>query len=512
MSIYIPGAKKVNSIFASVPKDSYDVDMYGESQQDGEPTPDAPTEVESVEVSEIKSVGKQLVDVNKTVINYKIPNSLPPGTYTLSFKTTPSIGGGFRMSNSTDTSTNSVRKLGVANSNGYIAITVTTDFVTNYINVSSDNSVASEIMLNEGSEALPYEPYKESKVTLSTPIILRGIGNVKDVLCKQDGVYGVLRCVKEIDLSTITSWTKGYGFTNTYCLYNSSILSDAVKISGYNQKANIMCNRLIVDTASNITTKEVNAVGQGEKTLYVSFVGISTSSDLISYLSQNKTYVYCKFETPLFEPLPDVDNEQLENIKIYTNTSTDSEIEPIMEIEHSKVWETKKIVSVWTNKDGVATKVFDSVSEITAFKGMVILSGNDLSYKLPIEIPLNSELIESPTGSGGIISSVAFGYTSTLLTLTDKAIKKYKYIDVGLVTNSVTTVCNYRNNSTFEMVSRTVKPNVHVQGEVVDGKIKISEKTITIIAEPPTVEGFTYVNTLQPQISGVAVSKVVLYS
>lgn len=101
--------------------------------------------------------GKNLANINDVVVGYELPKPLTAGTYTVSFKTT-ATSGGFRMSNSTDTSTNSISSLGDKNASGYVVITLTTTFVTNYINLSSDGTV-SEIMLTEGSAYVPYEPY-----------------------------------------------------------------------------------------------------------------------------------------------------------------------------------------------------------------------------------------------------------------------------------------------------------------------------------------------------------------
>lgn len=129
--------------------------IEGKSEQNGTPNPNAPVEIKRV-------VGKNLTD-NKTVgLMHKLPVSLKAGTYTISFKTT-GTNGGFRLSNTTSTSTNSVGVSGKVNADGYVIVTLTTDFVSNYINTSSDGT-ASEFMLVEGATALPYVPYGNLEV------------------------------------------------------------------------------------------------------------------------------------------------------------------------------------------------------------------------------------------------------------------------------------------------------------------------------------------------------------
>ena len=105
--------------------------------------------------------GKNLIDVSTVVSNYELPNPLQPGTYTLSFKALEANSGGFRLSNSTDTSIDSVVNTNSKNSDGYVVIKLTTNFVANYINISSGSgsTAISEVMLSEGDTYIPYEPY-----------------------------------------------------------------------------------------------------------------------------------------------------------------------------------------------------------------------------------------------------------------------------------------------------------------------------------------------------------------
>lgn len=59
--------------------------------------------------------------------------------------------------------------------------------------------VYSDVMLNIGDTALPWEPYrsKTAAITLTEP--LRGIGDVRDRIMCKDGVWGVERAINQID-------------------------------------------------------------------------------------------------------------------------------------------------------------------------------------------------------------------------------------------------------------------------------------------------------------------------
>ena len=59
--------------------------------------------------------------------------------------------------------------------------------------------IYSDVMLNIGDTALPWEPYrsKTAAITLTEP--LRGIGDVRDRIMCRDGVWGVERAINQID-------------------------------------------------------------------------------------------------------------------------------------------------------------------------------------------------------------------------------------------------------------------------------------------------------------------------
>ena len=59
--------------------------------------------------------------------------------------------------------------------------------------------IYSDVMLNIGDTALPWEPYqsKTASITLTEP--LRGIGDVRDRIMCRDGVWGVERAINQID-------------------------------------------------------------------------------------------------------------------------------------------------------------------------------------------------------------------------------------------------------------------------------------------------------------------------
>ena len=186
------------------------------------------------------------------------------------------------------------------------------------------------IQLEKGSTATSYEPYTGGipspnpsypqevevvtgnvEVTISNenntesktlPVSLGNIelckiGDYQDYLYKNNGKWYVHKNIIKIDLSTITiyihtpSWRNPTAFVADNVFYH--------EYSGYTTVASLFCNRLIADTPARITGSVVNAIGLGRNSsIYISVEGITTSNALITYFSQNPTYLYAPLATP----------------------------------------------------------------------------------------------------------------------------------------------------------------------------------------------------------------------
>ena len=59
--------------------------------------------------------------------------------------------------------------------------------------------IYSDVMLNIGDTALPWEPYQSNAASITLTEPLRGIGDVRDRIMCRDGVWGVERAINQID-------------------------------------------------------------------------------------------------------------------------------------------------------------------------------------------------------------------------------------------------------------------------------------------------------------------------
>ena len=313
--------------------------IYGKTIQDGTPTPEAPVELVSVGdggsiVAKVK--GRNIVSnmvyagLNKDYASLVICNdtgAVKKGElYTISVTLT--------AEKETKAYWNSISKLFshevitvLAGTNRYSkTFTALEDGVigTERILVSKQATgdgvtiKPSNCQIERGEVATDYENIEQS-VVISTPGGLPGIpvdsgGNYTDSegqqwICDEiDLGRGVrVQRIGKLDLSTISTWVRGTGngWANTSAFYSPSAISKAVGVEGYEAKANILCNRLAIGTASSIAGRSVNSVGQGTGTsIYVSVEGIVTAEGLISYFAENETVVQYVLAKPIETVLP----------------------------------------------------------------------------------------------------------------------------------------------------------------------------------------------------------------
>lgn len=164
---------------------------------------------------------------------------------------------------------------------------------------SPDNEVPITNVTGNVEVTISNENNTESK-TLSVSlgnIELCKIGNYQDYLYKNNGKWYVHKNIIKIDLSTITSYIHTPGWRNPTSFVADNVFNH--EYSGYTTVASLFCNRLIADTPARITGSVINAIGLGRNSsIYISVEGITTSNALITYFSQNPTYLYAPLATP----------------------------------------------------------------------------------------------------------------------------------------------------------------------------------------------------------------------
>lgn len=105
-----------------------------------------------------------------------------------------------------------------------------------YFSIQYVNSLTN-IQLEEGTVATPYEPYVEDELTILSPVQLEKVGDVADKIIEKDGVFGVEKNIVTKICNASDSWYKIGTNSENYSLFATNI--DDVKISSC-----VMSNRI----------------------------------------------------------------------------------------------------------------------------------------------------------------------------------------------------------------------------------------------------------------------------
>lgn len=317
--------------------------IFGKSIQDGTPTPDAPVEIVNVGAGgsvEVKVLGKNIVSdltyLNSgtdyaSLVKANDTGAVKQGeTYTISVTLTATAEtkaywndvSGFYVHELINVSAGTKRysKTFTALADGETG--------TSRILLSKSSTgdgviiTPSDCQIEHGAAMTGYELCTDQSVVVSTPDGLPGLpvtsgGNYTDAdgqewICDEvdlgRGVY--VQRIGKLDLSTISTWVRGTGngWANLSAFHSANAVPKAVPVEGYETKANIMCNRLMIEKPGRIAGKIVNSVGHGMgASIYVSVEGVETAEDLIAYLDENETIVQYALATPVETPLTDAE-------------------------------------------------------------------------------------------------------------------------------------------------------------------------------------------------------------
>lgn len=394
--------------------------IFGKSEQDGTPTPESPKEIKSIggngEVKVNINTGN-LFPLNKFK-EYEVNNSakqitlngdrilfvgkgttakedivfflnkeadklsLPPGKYTLSFKSNKPYGG-TNGENTVEMYLIVEKKSGTVYQSTGNAGKRTVDiedgdkmYFRFDINNNSMSAEFYDIMFNLGDTPLPYEPYAEQSLAIQTPDGLPGIpvtsgGNytdstgqqwVCDEICEQDGVIGVKKYLTEKTIdknSELNNRLSNYGAVEKNTILTrvadktlkktGAILAREfrVKNSWFNdeecawmteQGINFRLSRERLGLAAETTIEENNAA-------------------VLKYLETHPLYFVAQLNVPVFEPLPEEVQQKFKALHTYypttvvtNNANADMRLDYVADTKLYVKKELEKIVSTQIQK------------------------------------------------------------------------------------------------------------------------------------------------------------------
>lgn len=314
--------------------------IKGYTLQDGEPTPDNPIDIQGVGnggTIEVKTCGKNLFNPEKTIggqmiwwetgYPYEVADYFITDYIEVNPNTTYTVRG---FIDSHENWYYDADKIPIQSIGGCDLTTFTTPDNCKYIRLTAEISTKGIQQIELGDTATDLEPYTETTATI--PIDTLYEGDYIELFADGSGQIVRTKGVKVFKGDEYfyheDSWT------NSNAFYNSSAISDIKPISGFGTKANILCSHLKADTPGHIANYESNdgligVGGTSGKQIFISIAGITTPSQLNTFMKENPITVVYELAKTKNEPLTAeqvAEFKKLQTFKCVTNVTADGEV------------------------------------------------------------------------------------------------------------------------------------------------------------------------------------------
>lgn len=240
------------------------------------------------------------------------------------------------------------------------------------VDLAGDTISYKNIMIERGSEATEFEPYKDNTATITSALPLCGIpvssgGNYTDsnghqwicdeLIYNADGTGKIIKRTNKKVLST----------NDTFYFYNDKSprivfrVSDILKISNSSLKANLLCNNHQVTTEnaqySNANVVGISQQGANSTKVYISNANTNSVDAFKTWLADNPTYIIYPLAEPQEIALTSAEMATLKQLQTYngvTSISNDGNADMYV-----KYWRDETIPSLINNTkydDATTTK------------------------------------------------------------------------------------------------------------------------------------------------------------
>ena len=326
------------------------IGLRGNSEQDGEPTPDNPVEIKSC--GDNGSITEKIVNKNLFNKDTTTRNATFTGANVVSTSAGLFVGDYIKVKPNTSYYINKYGPVVLGldkdkNSLGYIkntssagAITTTDD--CEYIRVRAfDTTIDMETaianaMVHEGSTATDYVPHQEQAINIPTQQPMRGMVDVRDDFVEVDDNKYEQHYIKRIRLtSDMNINTTQYG-TNSYDIS----LADYCKY---------IANTIVCKSTHFRGVAYEDRATKGNNIIYTNAIGnifevrntqFETIEDFKDFLDNNEVYVDYVLTDPINLPCTDEQItalEALEKARTYKNVThihSEDEVAPIVDLEY----------------------------------------------------------------------------------------------------------------------------------------------------------------------------------
>ena len=349
-------------------------ELYGDTYQDGTPTPSSPVEIENVTGLQTITIangdntssntyevnlGKNLFDINGTftenlikynngfqliknstnrTINYLPSSPISKGTYTLSYEIVSSTLSDVNKLSIQFFNANNTNVLSkTLSSTGSLNCILTEDVTKIYFYIANSEATDTQITLDnmqleKGSSSSSYSPY-------FTPIELNKIGTYEDRIYKDSGKWYLEKNIGKVVLDGSNDENWGIWFSTTGVYYSANYISSLTDSAS---TINCICDKYQANTRTYLrnnlsTIDNVCAVNGGE--LILANKSITSTSDFKTWLSNNNVIMYYVYARSVATTTEITNAELIEDLEnLYnaksksgtTNISTESENLPVV--------------------------------------------------------------------------------------------------------------------------------------------------------------------------------------
>lgn len=354
----------------------------------------------------------------------------------------------------------------------------------------------SNIQLEEGTQATPYEPYIEDKLTILSPVQLEKVGDVRDRIIEKDGVWGV----EDNSVDTIITGNES----------NTSLFTcnDGVnKYFGFVKPGNIynIKNGIGYYHITN-KLKNGNAYNGEDNVFWLFFDGsntqlrirlddsYTTKEQYIEWLKSNNILVKYITTQPQFIPLPHDQQVKLRTFANKTNISFGCEIEGTIKAQVPKSLgatvntHTEQINNLNKELDRVKKLEESTVSTVTTESDFTTVEATSNGYfedvKLEGKTLVNIHPKATPALSVSDRDNPKYNITKKegyiKVTGSDLEATQYRYVNMGRINFEM-----FKPNTTYTVVftkfrgiSRITIQNGDSQNTIINGYINAQDNKL----------------------------------
>lgn len=312
-----------------------DVEIKGNTVQDPDNLADIRSvgdKVEGQELYEIPvlSCGKNLINVNDIVVNEGVSTN----TGNFGVDTTRSRTSYIKFNPNVNYVATNVEAVFFYDKNKqFISVDRALKGVSpsncNYIVIRMLNTTTNW-QFEEGTQATPYEPHQEDKLTILSPTPLEKVGDIRDRIIEKNGVWGVEKSIKTVVFDgTVVSGNVSSNFPSDNSSMFYIVFTDTANDSV------LICDKFPNKNISHISNRNIEGVfvsvnGSNNAFYFRIFNDKLPTQDVQGFkqwLSENNVTIKYKTVNPSFIPLPHDQQVKLRTFANKTNISFLTEIE-----------------------------------------------------------------------------------------------------------------------------------------------------------------------------------------